>query len=239
MKDTKILKHDNVLALTRIFDTMDEIRFFNSCLVLTNQKKTFADFLHYPLDIAGYADKGGISLGQAYDELVKLVEIYKNKNIEIPLGNGQIWVVSLIHSYIKDDDTRSLQVLFDERLIPYISGRMSFGEFVYIDDRMGATSSKKRYLLYELLHKRLYNVEINQSFTILTKEIREYLKIPPEEYKEYKFLNVRVIKPTIEDIWETLGIKLSYKGNKVSITFTREEGHWHESRRKKGKLNGN
>lgn len=219
-KDTTILKHDQLLSITRKFDSIDEHRFLNSCLKGIYQRKLISDNVYYPIDVENYASKTGTSLGQAYTELLELITKYREE-VEIPIEGNKIWCTSIIYDYIRDDEAKSIQVQFNRKIIPLISGNMTPGNFCSYDDRMDKVPSNRRYLMGELIQRNLWQLKDKDSFTLTIQAIREGINLKEGEYREYKELNRCIIQKTIKDLADNLGIKMVAKGNKSRVVFSR------------------
>lgn len=221
-KGQKILKHYDMVTITREFDNMDAIRFFNSCLIGKYQKEEFDKEEFYPVDIDYYAKQAKISRGKAYDEAYSLAKRFLGTSITVDLGKGNFWDSSLIYEIQYNKDQQVLRIKWNLKLIPLISGNMERGKFLYIDARMSDIKSSKRYFLYEFIQKNLYKFNKDSEVILSTAEIREAAKVESTEYTDFKELNRRLIKPTLQDIYEKLGVKLKAKGNKCSVTLTRD-----------------
>lgn len=83
------------------------------------------------------------------------------------------------------------------------------------------TKPSKRYFLYEFIQKHLYLLDKQKEIVVTTSDLRDAAKVDTTEYLEFKELNRRLIKPTLQDIYKQLGVKLAVKGNKHTVTFTR------------------
>jgi len=220
-KGQKILKHYDMVTITREFANMDAIRFFNSCLIGKYQKEEFDREEFYPVDIDYYAKQAKISRGKAYDEAYSLAKRFLDTSITVDLGKGNFWDSSLIYEIQYNKDQQVLKIKWNMKLIPLISGNMERGKFLYIDARMSDIKSSKRYFLYEFLQKHLYLFDKQKEIVVTTSDLRDAAKVDSSEYLEFKELNRRLIKPTLQDIYKQLGVKLTVKGNKHTVTFTR------------------
>lgn len=220
-KGQKILKHYDMVTITREFDNMDAIRFFNSCLIGKYQKEEFDKEEFYPVDIDYYAKQAKITRGKAYDEAYSIARNLRDTVITVDLGKGNLWDSSLIFEIKYNKEQQVLKIKWNMKLIPLISGNMERGKFLYIDARMSDIKSSKRYFLYEFIQKHLYLLDKQKEIVVTTSDLRDAAKVDTTEYLEFKELNRRLIKPTLQDIYKQLGVKLVVKGNKHTVTFTR------------------
>ena len=215
-----ILKHDNFQMMTRTFKSIDEHRFINSCLKGLYQRNQLDNKLYYPLDVANYASKQNIGMSKAYDELILLVTKFKETTVQIPLGGSRTYHTSIIYDFITDKNLYTIQVKYNKKIIPLISGTMVKGKFSAYDSRADNTNSSRRYLMAELIQRNTYLIKNHGFVTLQVTDIRTALNIKEGEYAEYKELNRTIIKPALKDMINNLlePIKVS-KGNRISVTF--------------------
>lgn len=215
-----ILKHNVILAVDKLLTGMDEIRVIHACLLGNYQKKEFKEATWYPVNLLSYANKSGITLRIAYTEVKDIVIKFRNTILPIPLGDGSILYTSIVYDYVLDDSLYRVSIQWNKNLIPFLSGDMIPGDFIYVHDKMAGVSSKKRYILYTLLQKQIYKLRKVNSFSLTLKEIREATLTYPSEYTEWKAYNVRVVKPALQDIATKLGVYLTAKHKYGVVTFT-------------------
>jgi hypothetical protein len=153
------------------------------------------------VDVDNYASNRGLTRNQAYLSILELIKDIRSTDVEIPVGGTAVWCTNIIDSYIRDDSQHTISVVWNTKVINHISGKMPAGSFILSDLRMGKTSVKKRYVLYELLLEHIYKGEFKLSVNV----IRARCNITPEEYKEYKELNRRLLLPTLADIKKYTG----------------------------------
>lgn len=217
----KILKHENMLALTRELQGIEEIRCINNCLVGQYQKLRFDESRFYPVDVGKYAEQSGLTICQAYHKILPILSYFRDTQIVVKIDNYELHT-SVVHRYKNSEDMYTIEVQWDRDIIDWISGEMLPGEFVYVDHRMSEVSSSRRYLLYEFLTKYIYRLKtVEDVVEIATGELRDACGIGPQEYKEFKELNRRVIRPTLEDIYQKIGLRLEIKGGKRWVSLKR------------------
>lgn len=235
--ENMILKHDVLKDITSKFNTIDEHRFFNSCLQGNYQRNLLNESIYYPIDVRNYAYKSGISIGNAYAELIILVKKYKETTLEVKLDDNRTWYTSIIYDFIGDKELNTIQVQFNKKIIPLISGDMEAGKFCLYDTRMDKVPSSRRYLMGELLQRNMWKIQKYGFFTLKTSEIREELNLKDTEYKEFKALNRSIIQQSIEDLVDNLGISLKSIGNKYEVRFETYLGEVITKKMKKEKTN--
>jgi len=207
--------------MTTTFPSMKEIDLINSCLLDQPYKKQYPAGVFIPVDVINFAYNRGISEAKAYKMIVDIVKSIKRDDLEIPLDDETVWHTNLISSYKTNDKERLVSIRWDTEAIALVSGNMIKGTFIQSDKRMGGVSVKKRYVLYELLAEYMYK----KSFELRLELIRDRCGVRPDEYKEYKELNRRLIQPTLKDILDYTGIRLICTRLKSTnrVRFTWEE----------------
>ena len=215
-----LLKGDRLREISKRFESIDEQRFLNSCLVDVFQRELLDKENYYHVSITDYASKQNISLGKAYTELKELLYIYK-KTLEIPLPTGETWVTSLIYDFKYDDDNLILSARFNEKIIPYLSGDMEKGTYCLYDNKMGTVPSNKRYIMGEVIQRNLHKLGKLGEFTLSLPYIRGELNLKITEYRVYSDLYKRVIKETLKDLADIKEVYLTAKKTSRGITFTK------------------
>jgi plasmid replication initiation protein len=217
-----VLKHDDIVRLGREFGGLKESRFLNCCLVGLDNYNRLADFEYYPVNIQRYADKNGLAYSEAYKEVKEFAIKHMEETLFVKLANGSTWGTPLIYDIEFCDDIKFLKIKWNKEVIPLISGTMENGKFLRYDARMDSTSSNKVYLLSELLQRNLYKLSLRPfAFTLSIMEIREATGTI-HSYPEYYELKRNVITPTLKEMAETIGEKLTLvKGNRREVTFVR------------------
>lgn len=233
--ENMVLKHDALKDITSKFDTIDEHRFLNSCLQGNYQRNLLSESTYYPIDVRNYAYKSGLSIGAAYKELIILVKKYRDTELEVKLDESRTWCTSIIYDYIIDKDFHTIQVQFNKKIIPLISGDMDVGKFCMYDTRMDKVPSSRRYLMGELIQRNMWKITKYGFFTLKTSEIREELSLGPKEYEEFKALNRSIIQQSLEDLVDNLAISLKSVGNKYEVRFERYLGEVITKKMKKEK----
>ena len=201
-----ILKRDDLMGLGGWFDGIDEIRFLNCCLVGLEQKELLSETQYYPVNIDRYADKSGLSVSKAYEEVKLFADKLKHIDLKIKLGSS-IWITSFIYDYVYDDLNKTIHIQWNKKIIPAISGEMLPGTFCYYDSRMDSVSSNKSYRLAELLQRYLWHIRQHGSYQLDIDLIRKQTGTE-KLYIEYKELNRWVIQPALKDLEKHIGVKL-------------------------------
>jgi len=205
-----ILKHNDLSSITKEGDSIDTIRFLNSCLS-SYQGTLYKEDTYYPVDIEHYAKGSGISIGKALTEIIELATFYRETTIKIELANRSTWHTSLIYDFIVNSEDNTLVIQWNKKVIPLISGKMPKGTFSYYNRKMDYVPNKKRYLMYELLSSTLHTFAVTDVKRLSLLVIREALALEDTEYLEFRELNRRIIQPTVEDIYKILGVEISAK----------------------------
>lgn len=214
-----VLKHDLMFEVTKKFESIDEHRFLNSCLQGNYQRELFNEAKYYPIDVRNYASKQNVSISKAYEELIELVTKYKETTVKIPLDDNRTWHTSLIYDFIVDRSLYTIQVQFNKKIIPLISGEMEAGKFSIYNSKLDTISSNKRYMMCELLQRNMWKIQKFGYFILTISEIREAINLQEHQYKEFKALNRSIIQASIKDLADNLGIRLKATGNKVKVRF--------------------
>ena len=214
-KDNKqiVLKHDLLNEVTKKFESIDEHRFLNSCLEGTYQRELLASEKYYPMNVESYARKQSISLGKAFTELTELVTKYKETTLKIPLDDNTIWHTSIIYDFITDKSSNTIQVRFNKKIIPLISGDMEKGKYCLYDGRLDVIPSNRRYLMGELIQRNIWKLEKYGFFILHVAEIREKIGLLSTEYIDFKDLNRCIIQASIKDVKKQLDIHIKARGS--------------------------
>lgn len=214
-----VLKHDLMFEVTKKFESIDEHRFLNSCLQGNYQRELFNEAKYYPIDVRNYASKQNVNISKAYEELIELVTKYKETTVKIPLDDNRTWHTSLIYDFIVDRSLYTIQVQFNKKIIPLISGEMEAGKFSIYDAKLDKISSNRRYMMCELIQRNMWKIQKFGFFILTIPEIRSGINLKETEYKQFKDLNRGIIQASIKDIASNLGIRLKATGNKVKVRF--------------------
>ncbi len=214
----KITKHDMVVGVGRELVGMDEIRALNSSLVGIGHKEVLSSNKLYPVDIDAYARQCSLPISEAYTELKAILDKFQLKVYTVELSPGRSFVGTVIAGYEKDENNYTLRVQWNSLLMPYISGEFTPGEYITVDSRMGNIASEKRYKLYEYLCK---NLLYKTTLVVGYQDIRNVLQVEPEQYKEFKDLNKRLIQPTLEDMRKELRVVVTSSCRSGRITFNK------------------
>ena len=213
------LKHDLLISIGKELESIDDSRFIYACLDLLPQWQLLSDN-YYLVNIASYSQWANLPYPQAYLELKSLADKHTRYRIKVAIQGSTVWDTSLIYDYIYNDESKFIQVKFNTKLLPLISGEMTKGEFHRYDNRMAAVSSNKHLLLSEFLQKQLWRVSLKNDLVIQTIELREACNCT-ELYKEYRDFNKRVIQPTLTNMGSILGVYLMVTGNKYRVILSR------------------
>jgi len=214
-----VLKHDLMFEITKKFESIDEHRFLNSCLQGNYQRELFNEAVYYPIDVRSYASKQNLSISKAYEELIDLVTKYMETTVKIPLDTDKTWHTSLIYDFIADKSDFTIQVQFNKKIIPLISGEMEAGKFSVYNSKLDAIPSSKRYKMCELIQRNMWRIKKFGFFLLTVPEIREALNLKDHQYKEFKALNRSIIQASIKDLAGNLGIRLRSTGNMRRVRF--------------------
>lgn len=214
-----VLKHDLMFEITKKFESIDEHRFLNSCLQGNYQRELFNEAIYYPIDVRSYASKHNLNVSKAYEELIDLLLRYRETTLKIPLDTDKTWHTSLIYDFIVDRRDFTIQVQFNKKIIPLISGEMEAGKFSIYNSKLDTIPSNKRYKMCELLQRNMWRVQKFGYFILTVPEIREAINLKEHQYKDYKALNRGIIQPSIKDLASNLGIRLKSTGNMNRVRF--------------------
>jgi len=232
-----ILKHDDLQTITTKFNSINEHRFFNSCVQDIYQREQVKEDKFYPVNVEGYATKSKVTVGAAFTEILELIEYLRSDRIDVPLEGSVVWCTSLIYDYEHNKETNTISVRWNRRLIPLLSGTMERGKFCLYDGRLAEVPSYRRYLLGELLQRNFWQFKKDipsSSFVLDLPDIKKALNLIDGEYSNYKEFNRCVIKPTLKDLEKILGLKITASGNKYRVIFTAV--NWSEQLNNRGKI---
>ena len=214
-----VLKHDLMFEITKKFESIDEHRFLNSCLQGNYQRELFNEAVYYPIDVRSYASKQNVGISKAYEELIDLVTKYMETTVKIPLDTDKTWHTSLIYDFIVDKSDFTIQVQFNKKIIPLISGEMEAGKFSIYNSKLDVIPSSKRYKMCELLQRNMWKIKKFGYFILTVPEIRDAINIKDHQYREFKALNRSIIQASIKDLASNLGIRLKSTGNMNRVRF--------------------
>ncbi len=223
--ETIKLHHNGIGALVQmeIWDS----RLLNCCLLGENQGVTFANDRQYPVDVAKYANMYGMYWAEAFEVVKKSVERLFEAKLEITLPNNALHVTRLIHSFTYCEEKRLFFIQWNKNFIPLISGQMDAGKFMMLSTEMSTVKSNKRYCLYALLEKNLWRITVGgkngkrEAYFALTKEeIRNVLGLKDGEYVLFKALHTQVIKKTLQEMYDALGIRIQTKVVRDTVRFS-------------------
>lgn len=218
-----ILKHDLLVEVTKKFESIDEHRFLNSCLEGTYQRELLASEKYYAVSVTNYAKKYNVSIGKAFTELTDLITRYKETTLKIPLDDNTVWHTSIVYDFITDKATNTIQIKFNKKIIPLISGDMEKGRYCLYDGRLDVIPSNRRYLMGELIQRNMWRIDKHGFFILQVKDIRESINLLPTEYMDFKDLNRCVIQASIKDVKKQLDIHIKAKGSvKKGVKFERD-----------------
>jgi hypothetical protein len=217
---TGIKLHHNSIDTIKHLELYDN-RFINCCLLGEDQGVLFKKERYYPVDVDEYAKSCKLRLHEAFESVIDVIRKLKETSMDITLPDGSVYVTSLIYDFIYNESEKQILINWNSKFIPLISGHMEAGNFLLVDPRISTISSSKRYSLYILIEKNLWQLTRHGKFILTKEEIRTMLNLEETEYKEFKSLHAKIIKPTLTDIYNKLGIKLvsSVRANKVIFNY--------------------
>lgn len=200
---------------------LSDSRFINCCLVGEDQGVTFDNERMYPVDIDLYAQMCGLHYGKAFDKLLETVEKLYQADLKITIPSGAVMHTRLVYKYVHDKASKQLFIRWNSTFIPLISGHMEAGKFMEIAVAMVTIPSQTRYQLYLLIQKNLWKLQKAELFVLTKKEVREVMGLKEGQYAKFANLNAQLIKPTLKDIYNKLGIRLKLKvsGEKLLISY--------------------
>ena len=218
--------HHGALDIIKNLKLYDN-RFINCCLLGENQGILFKKERYYPVNVEAYSKVSKLKSKEAFISILEVLRKLKETSMDIKLPNGSIYVTSLVYDYIYCEEDRKIHVNWNSKFIPLISGHMEAGKFLLADPRITNINSNKRYCLYLLIEKNLWQLCKQVTFVLPKDEIREMLNLQDYEYREFKSLHAKVIKPTLVDIYNKLGVKLitSVRGNRVIFQYATDTLH--------------
>jgi hypothetical protein len=214
--------HHNALGVLPELNLYDN-RFIGCCLLGKDQGVKFKQEKYYPVDVQHYAELCGLTITQALTNLEVIARELQERQLDIVLPNGALYVTSLVYGFIIDLDMRTLLIQWNEKFIPLISGHLVGGQFLYVEHLMLKIPSNSRYCLYLLIEKNLWLLNKQVEFTLSKENIINIMHLPEGSYPDFKVITARFIKPTLKDIKDKLGITLYNKvdGNKVKFSYTK------------------
>jgi len=215
--------HHNVISVLKELE-LYENRFVGCCLWGEDQGILFSNDKMYPVDVEAYSKVCGTTRSKAFKDLLEIIRKLKETSFDIKLPDNSVYVTSIVYDFLYKEENKTILVNWNKKFIPLISGNMEAGKFMVLDKRIASISSNKRYLMYILIEKNLWKLSKQDLFFIEKQEIRDVLNLLPEEYTEFKSLHAKVIKPTLKDIYNKLGIGLetSIRGSKVLFNYKKE-----------------
>lgn len=221
MPHDTVKKHVNVLQFTKENFPLEEIRLLNSCLFKVNQRKNIVD-TEFEINLFKFAELNKVPLAEAYNLAVFFTDKWLKATYQVITPDGAVHITPLLSRLTYEEENKRILIMWNSAFVSLISGDMVPGTFIKSDIRMSLTSSKTRYNLYEELQKYIYILFAKNrgSFDITFTSLREASGISETQYKEYKKFNEKILKPTLEEIHSTLGIKI-YAEKRRSWNFVR------------------
>jgi hypothetical protein len=202
---------------------LSDSRFINCCLVGEDQGIIFDKEKFYPVDIDLYAKLCGLYYGEAFDQLLETVDKLYQIDLKVTLPSSAVMHTRLVYKYIHDKASKQLLIRWNSTFIPLISGHMEAGRFMEIAVAMVAIPSQTRYQLYLLIQKNLWKLQKAELFVLTKKEVRDVMGLEDGQYAKFANLNARLIKPTLKDVYNKLGIRLKVKVSGDKLLFSYEE----------------
>jgi hypothetical protein len=211
--------HHNALEVLPELNLYDN-RFIACCLLGKDQGVKFKQEKYYPVDLKHYASLCSITVDQALTNLEIIARELQERQLDITLPNGALYVTSLVYGFIIDKEMQILLIQWNEKFIPLISGTMLAGKFLLIDQIMLEIPSNNRYCLYVLLEKHLWKLSTKESFAVSKQDILDVIKSSQLE-RGFKVVMAQFIKPTLKELKNKLGITLHTKvsGNHVLFSY--------------------
>lgn len=225
-KSDLILYHHNIFPFLLPL-SLDQIRFFNCCLIDEYQKTEFLGDTFYKVNLDLYAEWGGVALKTALAETVSIANYFRDTGVEFTMPDGKILRTSLITSTLVDKVALTLAIKWDSSFIKLISGHMTGGTFTYIEGSISGSNSTTRIHLYNQLQKWAWKSKegwIELDYLELRKNIGL-----TNQYPKFAHFELKVLKPALKDIKHRLGYVISYEVNyrcrkPTSIVFKLETG---------------
>lgn len=189
-------------------------RVLNCLLVNVDQRKLIegADKDRFKtVDLSRYAELSGISLGEAYKEVVSTIEVMRATPLKFPTTGGGLFTTSIVHSHIAQEEPYIVLIDLDKALVPLLSGEIPAGQFLLADPVMDTLKSPRKYAFYLHVKKQLWRLEKQTSFIIQLKDTRKAFNLQDDQYPEAHKLAQKLIKPVLKDIHVKLGIPLKVK----------------------------
>jgi hypothetical protein len=172
------------------------------------------------VDIRRYAELGDMSIGEAYNEIVKTIEVMRVTPLKFPISGGGIFTTSIIHSHIAQEDPYLVFIDLDKALVPMLSGELPSGQFLLADPIMDSLKSSKRYTFYLHVKKQLWKLKKQPSFIVPITDVRVAFGLSDNQYPETRRIVEKLIKPALKDIQIKLGIALKAKATLAGIEIS-------------------
>ncbi len=172
------------------------------------------------VDIRRYAELGGLDIGDAYKEIVKTIEVMRVTPLKFPISGGGVFTTSIVHSHIAQEDPYLIFIDLDKALVPMLSGELPPGQFLLADPIMDSLRSSRRYTFYLHVKKHLWKLKKQPSFIIPIADVRSAFGLAEDQYTVNRTLVAKLVKPTLQDIREKLGIALNVKTTLAGIEIS-------------------
>jgi len=217
--ETEIKLHHNAIAIFKDIE-LYSTRFINCCLLGTGQGTKYGEYDYYPVNIYKYKEVCNLTLSEAYESAFNMATKLNEIKLELKLVDGKTLVTNLIHGIVYEKEKNVLLINWNKDFIPLISGNMLKGTFLMADIAMIEVQSTHRYAMYLLIQKYLWKLARESRFFLGKGEIREQLGLKGSEYKQFKELHRSIIKPTLKDMYNRVGVSLKTKvvGDRVEFT---------------------
>lgn len=220
--------HEVIKLHTCSIDTLLQMdiwdqRLLNCALLGKDQGFLWQQKRVHPVDLGKYSELSGL-VGRpsiVYDRALASARKLRDAEVLVTLPNDTKLYTSIVYDILATE--ASLSIYWNKNFLPIVSGMMDTASFMFPRVAMAGVSSSKRYALYLLIEKNLWRLAKSGTFSLDKEEIKEVAQIEGSSYDKWSAVTRRVINPTLESIYNILGIELIVKTGRSEVEFSLKE----------------
>jgi len=201
-----IVVKDNNLVNASYELTLNEQRLMLGCISLIDSRHQIDTQRYYKINLKDIGDLCGVASTRVFfDEMEKAAKRLMKRTIKIGSKSSGVWGEAVwVTKYIVDDRNRTIEVNFNDDVIPYLSSlQQRFTKYKLRD--VAKFKSVYSIRIYEQLAQwqRVGHVELE------VEHLREVLCLG-EKYPAFSDLRKKVIETAVKEITEHSNLDVSY-----------------------------
>lgn len=171
--------------------------------------KAVMTFTNMKISVSEYKKEYNINTNTVYAAIAKSIDKLFDRYIYF-YKDGKLRKMRWIATADYDEGEGCFYITLNPDLIEQLL--LLKGKYVALMyDLSQESKSRYSYRLYEILKSNSYN----KVYTVSIEDLKFMLCISPDQYKEFKLLNSKILKPNIANINKNSDIYVEYKGRKI------------------------